>query len=148
MPKVCFKSVLAGAVLALAVPAHAELTFSDPWLRAVPPVSPTMAGYVTLANTGDDTVTVTAVRAGIAGHTMLHVVEAGDGGTRRMKHLHHLAIPAGGSVSLSPGSKHLMLMKLKRVPVPGERVNICFHLASGEDACTRFPVKRSSQFNG
>ena len=54
MPRACFKFALVAAVLALAVPAHAELTFSDPWLRAVPPVSPAMAGYVTLNNDGED----------------------------------------------------------------------------------------------
>ncbi len=148
MPRVCFNSMLAGAVLALAVPAHAELTFSDPWLRAVPPVSPTMAGYVTLENTGDKAVVITGASTMIAGHAMLHAMETGDDGTRKMAHLHHLSIPAGGSVELAPGGKHLMLMKLKRVPAAGETVNICFHLASGGDVCTLFPVKRPSQFDG
>lgn len=148
MPRACFKSVLAAAVLALAGPAQAELTFADPWLRAVPPVSPTMAGYVTLENTGDEAVVVTGANTVIAGHAMLHAMEAGEGGTRKMAHLHHLEIPAGGSEVLAPGGKHLMLMKLKQVPAPGETVDICFQMASGEDACTKFPVKRPSQSDG
>ncbi len=148
MPRACFKTLLAGAVLALAVPAHAELTFSDPWLRAVPPVSPTMAGYVTLNNTGEDTVTITGVSTPVAGHTMLHDVETAADGSRRMVHLHHLEIPAGDSVVLAPGGRHLMLMKLTQVPAPGDKVEICFHLNGGQDACAAFPVKRASQSDG
>lgn len=148
MPKRSFKSLLVGAVLALAMPAHAELTFADPWLRAVPPVSPTMAGYVTLNNSGDEAVTITGVSTPAAGHTMLHDVESAADGSRRMVHLHHLEIPARGSVPLAPGGRHLMLMKLAEVPAPGETVEICFHLKGGEDACTGFPVKRASQTDG
>ncbi len=148
MPKRSFKSLLVGAVLALAMPAHAELTFADPWLRAVPPVSPTMAGYVTLNNSGDEAVTITGVSTSAAGHTMLHDVESAADGSRRMVHLHHLEIPARGSVPLAPGGRHLMLMKLAEVPAPGETVEICFHLKGGEDACTGFPVKRASQTDG
>ena len=148
MPKRSFKSLLVVAVLAFAMPAHAELTFADPWLRAAPPVSPTMAGYVTLNNSGDEAVTITGVSTSAAGHTMLHDVESAADGSRRMVHLHHLEIPARGSVPLTPGGRHLMLMKLAEVPAPGETVEICFHLKGGEDACTGFPVKRASQTNG
>ncbi|WP_303760917.1 copper chaperone PCu(A)C [Alcanivorax jadensis] len=148
MPKRSFKSLLVVAVLAFAMPAHAELTFADPWLRAVPPVSPTMAGYVTLNNSGDEAVTITGVSTPAAGHTMLHDVESAADGSRRMVHLHHLEIPARGSVPLAPGGRHLMLMKLAEVPAPGETVEICFHLKGGEDACTGFPVKRASQTDG
>lgn len=148
MPKRSFKSLLVGAVLALAMPAHAELTFADPWLRAVPPVSPTMAGYVTLNNSGEEAVIITGVSTPAAGHTMLHDMESADDGSRRMVHLHHLEIPAGESVTLAPGGKHLMLMKLTEMPAPGETVEICFYLNGGKDACTGFPVIRPSQTDG
>ena len=148
MPRACFKFALVAAVLALAVPAHAELTFSDPWLRAVPPVSPAMAGYVTLNNDGEEPVTITGVSTPAAGHTMLHDMESTGDGSRRMVHLHHLEILAGESVTLAPGGKHLMLMKLTEVPAPGETVEICFHLKGGKDACTDFPVIRQSQTDG
>ena len=144
MPRACFNALLAGAVLALAVPAHAELTFSDPWLRAVPPVSPTMAGYATLNNTGEDTVIITGVSTPVAGHTMLHDVESADDGSRRMVHLHHLEIPARGSVPLAPGGRHLMLMKLTQVPRAGESVEVCLTFANHDDLCTDFPVRHSA----
>ncbi|MBL4570075.1 MAG: copper chaperone PCu(A)C [Alcanivorax sp.] len=148
MPRACFKFLLVGAVLAFAMPAHAELTFAEPWLRAVPPVSPTMAGYVTLDNSGDEAVTITGVSTPAAGHTMLHDMESVDDGSRRMVHLHHLEIPAGESVVLAPGGKHLMLMKLAEVPAPGDTVEICFHLKGGQDACAGFPVRQPSQSDG
>ncbi len=152
MPKRCFKSMLGiGGLLGslvFAMPARAELVFSDAWLRAVPPVSPTMAGYVSLENDSDKDLMITGVRTDIAGHTMLHAMTTAEDGTRQMTHLHHLTIPARGKASLSPGEKHLMLMKLKRVPSFGESVDICFQLAGDTEACTPFTVKRPSQFDG
>ena len=144
MPKRSFKSLLVVAVLAFAMPAHAELTFADPWLRAVPPVSPTMAGYVTLNNSGDEAVTITGVSTSAAGHTMLHDVESAADGSRRMVHLHHLEIPARGSVPLTPGGRHLMLMKLTQVPRAGESVEVCLTFANHDDLCTDFPVRHSA----
>ena len=55
MFKAFFKPVALAALLALsATPAAAgDLEISGAWLRAVPPVSPTMAGYFELRNRGD-----------------------------------------------------------------------------------------------
>lgn len=55
MYKAFFNGVAGATLLALAgaASADADLVLEKPWLRAVPPVSPTMAGYFTLRNDGD-----------------------------------------------------------------------------------------------
>ncbi|MCG8394136.1 MAG: copper chaperone PCu(A)C, partial [Pseudomonadales bacterium] len=98
----------------------------------------------TLTNTGDETVTVTGAKTDIADHAMLHGMKTLEDGSKKMFHLHHLAIAAGEAVSLAPGGNHLMLMQLERVPAEGEEVEVCFLVKKGEPACTVFPVKRSS----
>lgn len=148
MRKVFFKAALAGTAMALALPVQAELVLSNAWLRAVPPVSPSMAGYVTVTNTGDAPVAVTGAHSAIAGHVMLHDMGKQADGTRKMAHLHQVEVPAGGSVSFAPGGMHLMLMHLERVPAEGEAVEICLEQGEESPVCTDFQVSRASPFDG
>ncbi len=141
------KPVCQGVALAVALcagVASADVRISDGWLRAVPPVSPTMAGYLTVTNEGDTSVNITGARSEIAGHTMLHSMKTLDDGTRKMGHLHHVMLAPGESFSFSPGGDHLMLMKLQRVPQPGESVTVCLTQAEGEAICAGLPVLREA----
>lgn len=146
MQKVFSKgAVLAGAML-WAATAQAELVLDEAWLRAVPPVSPSMAGYVTVTNTGDAAVVITGARSDFAGHVMLHDMSMQEDGTRAMRHLHEVIVPAGGSVSFAPGGMHLMLMHLSRVPAEGERASLCLELRNDTSVCADFTVSRTSPF--
>ncbi len=93
-----------------------------------------MAGYLTVTNEGDTSVTITGVRSEIAGNAMLHSMKTLEDGTRKMGHLHHIMLSPGESFSLMPGGDHLMLMNLQRVPQPGESVTVCLTQAEGEAA--------------
>lgn len=141
------KPVCQGVALAVALcagVASADVRISDGWLRAVPPVSPTMAGYLTVTNEGDTSVNITGARSEIAGHAMLHSMKTLDDGTRKMGHLHHVMLAPGESFSFSAGGDHLMLMKLQRVPQPGESVTVCLTQAEGEAICAGLPVLREA----
>lgn len=142
------KVALLGVTMALAMPVQAELVLSEAWLRAVPPVSPSMAGYVTVTNTGESPVAVTGASSDFAGHVMLHDMAMQKDGTRKMAHLHQVEIPAGGSVSFAPGGMHLMLMHLSRVPAEGETVKLCLQLDEEASICGDFPVSRASPYEG
>ncbi len=141
-----FSSALFGVAMMAAATAHAELRLSDAWLRAVPPVSPSMAGYVVATNTGDTPVVITGAHSDIAGHIMLHDMSMQEDGTRKMRHVHQVEVPAGGSVSFAPGGMHLMLMHLARVPGEGESVSICLEQEGKSPVCSKFRVARSSPF--
>ncbi|MEE3319753.1 MAG: copper chaperone PCu(A)C [Pseudomonadota bacterium] len=147
MQKVFSKAVMMGVAMVLASPLQADLLLSHAWLRAVPPVSPSMAGYVTVTNEGDARAVITGAHTGIAGHTMLHDMTLQEDGTRRMRHLGQVEVPAGESVSFAPGALHLMLMHLSRVPTEGETVEVCLELADEEPVCGDFPVSRTSPYD-
>lgn len=146
MFKAFFKPVALAALLALsATPAAAgDLEISGAWLRAVPPVSPTMAGYFEIRNRGDRVVKLEGADVDFAGHAMLHDSRTGEDGQRRMVHLGSVRLDPGDRVRFAPGGKHLMLMKLSQVPRAGESVEVCLTFANHDDLCTDFPVRHNA----
>ena len=68
------------------------------------------AGYLTLANNSDETITITKVSSPNYASVELHESVVRDG-VARMRALKKLDIPAGTSTILAPGGKHLMLMR-------------------------------------
>ena len=125
----CMKAVLLAAVLALsaAIPAAAheykagDLVIGHPWSR---PAGAGMngAGYMTLTNAGSEPDILMAVETPAAAKVEIHE-GAVSGGVMRMARLKHgLTIPAKGSVALAPGGYHLMMLKLTRPFVVGDKV--------------------------
>ncbi|GAA5125889.1 copper chaperone PCu(A)C [Alloalcanivorax gelatiniphagus] len=145
MYKAFFNALTGAALLALAGAAAADdLVLEDAWLRAVPPVSPTMAGYFTLRNDGDQAVELIGAKTDIAGMAMLHDTETTDDGQARMVHLSGITLEPGDEATFAPGGKHLMLMKVDTIPEAGESVEICLTFRDREDLCGDFPVRREA----
>lgn len=146
MFKAFFKRAAAAVLFAAAAsPAMAaDLEISGAWLRAVPPVSPTMAGYFEIRNRGDRVVKLEGADVDFAGGAMLHGSRSGDDGQRRMVHLDSVRVEPGDRVRFAPGGKHLMLMKLNQVPRAGESVEVCLTFANHDDLCTDFPVRHNA----
>lgn len=131
------------AVLLLPLKAvQAEPVVEDAWLRAVPPVSKTTAGYMTVRNTGAESFCLTGVTAPFASHAMLHSMTADDQGVRRMRHLDRLTVEPGEAVRFAPGGLHLMLTGLQRVPEEGAEETLCLQFADRAPLCVPFAVKR------
>jgi hypothetical protein len=145
MFKAFFKPAALAALLAAATSAAAaDLEISGAWLRAVPPVSPTMAGYFEIRNRGDRVVKLEGADVAFAGGAMLHDSRTGEDGQRRMVHLDSVRLDPGDRVRFAPGGKHLMLMKLSQVPRAGESVEVCLTFANHDDLCTDFPVRHNA----
>jgi len=90
-----------------------DLVINHPWTRATAPKASTAAGYLSVTNTGKTADMLTAATMDGAGHTMLHQTEMKDG-IAKMNHLEKgIAIEAGQTVKLEPGSYHIMAMQLK-----------------------------------
>ena len=70
------------------------------------------AGYLTLTNNSEETITITRVSSPHYASVELHESVVKDG-VARMRALEKLDIPAGTSMILAPGGKHLMLMRPK-----------------------------------
>lgn len=134
-------------VLALAPVRGAEadapvptVTASDAWARWLPAGLPA-AGYLTLYNAGSKEIGLTDVDCPAYGHVMLHESYTTASGANRMRHVDRLAIPAGGTVELKPGSYHLMLMKPKRALQPGDVVTATLSFDDGSTLTVQLTLK-------
>jgi periplasmic copper chaperone A len=134
---------LAVIACSLGAAAHADVTVSDAWVRALPPTQRQTAAYLTLHNDGAEARQVTGGSAQLAGRVEMHRSEQVDG-YMRMSPVTSLPLPPGQSVQLAPGGIHLMLLDLERMPAEGERLELCLTLADGGRVCTLAPVRRQA----
>ena len=79
------------------------------------------AGYLVLQNHGSSADRLVAATGEVAGITQVHEMAVDASGVMTMKQLADgLEIPAGGEVTLKPGSFHIMFMDLKKPVRQGE----------------------------
>ncbi|MFZ3360440.1 MAG: copper chaperone PCu(A)C [Xanthobacteraceae bacterium] len=120
------KLVLAAALIALAAPALAQgtatpgITIEQPWARATPAGAQTGAVYMTVENKSSSADRLTGASADVADKLQIHEMKVENGVMQMRQLADGLAIPAGGSVVLKPGSYHVMMIGLKKPLTPGE----------------------------
>ena len=90
----------------------APLVASDVVVTPPLPGASMSAGYLTIRNNSSDTIELTAVTSPQYGRVEIHETII-DNDIARMRPLDGLLIPAGQSLILEPGGKHLMLMQPK-----------------------------------
>lgn len=117
-----------------------DLRIERPWLRATPPNALAAAGYLTITNAGTTGDRLVAAFSDRAARVELHDMKVVDG-TMTMRPLGDgLAIPAGRSVTLQPGSVHLMLRRPGRGLEEGETVAIDLEFERAGAVTVTFPV--------
>jgi len=130
------KRLLLSALLFLnqAVYAGGEIEVSDAWVREAPPSARMLAAFMVIRNTGDQEAVLTSVESPAFNHVMLHQSMMVDG-VARMQHQDTIRIPAGGAVSLEPGSFHLMMPAPESRLKAGDQVEFLLHFA--DESCVR-----------
>lgn len=111
MPKVLFLAAFFSLAACNAAAPVAEISVEDGWARATAPGQPSAAAYLTIVNSGDGDVRMTAVSSDI-GEATLHRTVIENGMARMRSNNDGLAIPAGSTVLLQPQGDHVMLMGL------------------------------------
>ncbi len=96
-----------------------SLEIIHPWSRATPGGAKVAAGYVTVENKGAAPDRLISASAEISDKADIHEVGMKDG-VMSMKRVDGIAVPAGGSLTLKPGSYHVMFTGLKRPLKEGE----------------------------
>jgi copper(I)-binding protein len=86
-----------------------QLEIKTPWARATPGHAENGATYLTIVSPSADR--LTAASSPVAKKAALHTMSM-EGGVMRMRLLAAIAIPAGQTVTLSPGGMHIMLLGL------------------------------------
>jgi copper(I)-binding protein len=133
----------AGAVaLLLAAPltaVQAQVVVTGAWARASLPHQDDAAVYLSLTSKGGDTLTGAASPE--ADMAMLHKTTEGGGGMSGMADVDSVALPAGKTVSFSPGTMHIMLMGLKHPLKPGGTVSLSLNFTHAGSKMITVPVK-------
>lgn len=101
-----------------------SIHISQPWARATPKGADDGAGYMTIANKGATPDRVNCVSDDASSQCMIHSMTM-EGGIMRMRPVKGgLEIKPGQTVTLNPGSYHIMFLDLKRPLVQGQTVKV------------------------
>lgn len=121
-----------------------ELEVEQPWVRAVPPVSPNTAGYFMLHNNGKAERVLVGVSSDVAKAVEMHTVVEQDGGMS-MQQLQEVKIAADDCAMFEPGGNHIMFIGLKQPLKEGDEVKLTLEFKDGETLQLTLPVKRSQE---
>jgi copper(I)-binding protein len=103
----------------LSLPALAQVSVSDPWVRATVPQQKVAGAFMQL--TSAKPAKLVGVKTPVAGRVELHQM-AMEGQTMRMRAVEAIDLPAGQAVNLASGGYHVMLFDLQRQLKEGEQV--------------------------
>ncbi len=136
----------AASTLLSAVPALAQTTVKDPWIRGTVPQQ--KASGLFLSITSAQGGRLVGASSPVAGTAEIHEM-AMEGDVMKMRALPNgLPLPAGKPVDLAPGSYHVMLLDLKRPLKAGETVPVTLVVENAqgqrEQIETRAPVRNLS----
>ena len=138
------KSLLAAAALSVsALPALAEdakLMIMDPYARASTPSSTSGAIFLEVMNHGEADRLIGASTTA-AGATQLHTHQEDANGVIKMIHVDEgFEIPAGGTLELKRGGKHVMLMGLTGPLEQGDTVPLTLIFEQAGEVSVEVPV--------
>jgi copper(I)-binding protein len=109
------------AALAIALPAFAQVTVTDPWVRGTVAGQMATGAFMKLQSAKDAKLVEAA--SPVAGVVEIHEM-AMENNVMRMRAVKALDLPAGRTVELTPGGYHVMLMDLKQQVKDGEVVPV------------------------
>jgi copper(I)-binding protein len=133
--------LVALALLAGGAPAQAHeykvgaLTVVHPWAR--PSAAQTGAAYFVIRNEGKEDDALLRIETDVARTVQVHEMKM-EGTIMRMRAVDRLVVPAGGSVALTPGGLHVMLIGLKAPLKDGDKfpMKLVFEKAGAVDVST------------
>ena len=97
-------------------PRGSTLAFDNAWVRPLVGEGRVTAAYCEITNEGEEAVLITGFSSDDPDvRVELHETTE-EGGIVHMRPLDHVTIPPGGTVSLAPGGRHLMLFGLDGGP--------------------------------
>jgi copper(I)-binding protein len=111
----------AAVTLLLALPAAAQVTVTDPWIRGTVPQQMATGAFMQLKSAKD--AKLVEARSPVAGVVEIHEMKL-ENNVMRMRAVPALDLPAGRTVELKPGGYHVMLMDLKQTMKEGEVVPV------------------------
>ncbi|WP_375056257.1 copper chaperone PCu(A)C [Zobellella sp. DQSA1] len=128
------------ALVLLTSPSWAQVSVSEGYVRATPPMGPNTAAFMQLENGGDRDLALVSVASPQADKVELHRVLEQDG-VMQMREVERIAVPAGATVSLQPGGLHIMLLGVKQPLAAGDEVSLELRWDNGDTEQWILPVR-------
>ena len=113
----------------------------DVYARATPPSAETSALFGHFMNHSDKDRYIVSAETKAVGKVELHDVIM-DGEVMKMRQVEKIKIPANGSVTLKPGSLHIMLFNLAKPLAEGNTIPVTITFANGETQELEAPIKK------
>ena len=129
-------------LLLLIIPSivFAELFVKQSWIAAPPPGSQVLAAYMVLENRGDRDRTLISVKSDQFDEIQIHGSMM-QNGMMLMEKMPSIVIPAHGSVELSSGGLHMMLMNPARYFKAGDTIGLELGFKDQSMVKIQVPVK-------
>src|SRR5690606_16779809 len=102
------------------------------------------AAYLTVSNDGNKDDVLREARSPVAGKVEIHDMTM-EGMVMKMRRLDALPVPAGGSVALAPGGKHIMLIGLAEPLSEGMSVPLTLVFEGAGEVEVSAPVRPAGQ---
>ena len=102
--------------------ASSQIVITRPWSRETAEGQDVGGAFMTIANTGSGADRLIGGSTPVAGDVQIHTVDMTNGVMRMRQLKDGLEIPAGDTVTLKPGSFHIMLMNLAHPLKKGEAI--------------------------
>ncbi|MCC6653371.1 MAG: copper chaperone PCu(A)C [Candidatus Eisenbacteria bacterium] len=115
-----------GAAPGAPVGVHVE----NAWLRPVEP-GQTTAGYFTLVNDSEDSLTLVGVEIPAAEMSMMHETVKDSAGAMRMQEVGQFVVAPRGRLEFTPGGNHVMAMQAYLTLAEGDTTGLFLHFADG-----------------
>jgi len=135
----CITSLLVAAC----VPAGG-LVIKDAFARATPSGAQTGGAFVTIVNNGQEADRLISASSQAAKAVELHETVDENGVMKMVHHPEGWEIPAGGTLELKPGGKHIMLMDLAAPLEAGKQIQITLNFEKAGAKIIEVPVKAMS----
>lgn len=120
--------------------ADADLSVADPYVRMVPPGTPTTGAFMIIKNNGAADRKLLGVDSPIAKTVELHR-HINDNGVMKMRQVGEIDVKARGEAILKPGGYHVMLIDLKQALKEGETIPMTLTFDDGSTKKIDVPVK-------
>ena len=118
----------------------AEITVENSWVAAPPPGSRVLAAYMKIENKNSIDDLLISVSSAQFAEIEMHNSTMKNG-MMMMEHLSSIVIPANGSVELSSGGLHMMLMEPVKYFKAGDTIELKLNFKQGSVLNVQVPVK-------
>ena len=122
------------------------IVVKNAWVREAPPVSPVLAGYMTIENHTAKIKELTAVKSSAFQKVEIHRTVHKDG-MASMESQSKLPIAAEDKVELKPGGTHLMLINPTNRLKAGDTVRFTLVFSNGSKSIVSAKVKKASSMS-